>query len=464
MAVPDISTAARAPWREELRATLALAWPLVLANLAQIGLTTTDVVVLGRLGAAELAAGTLGANLYQGPLLFATGLVTATAPLMAAAMGARRHSLREVRRTFRQGLWSAALVSLPCWLLFWNSEAVLLWLGQAPELAAGAQTFLRALQWGVPAALAIVAMRSFVSALERPLVALAIGLATVAINVAASVTLVFGHFGLPALGLAGCGFATSLANWCGAIAFALVLARSRRFRRHHLFGRWWRPDGARLAALWRLGLPIGLTIAFEITVFNASAFLMGRFGATAIAAHAIALQIAATTFMVPLGIGQAATVRVGLARGARDVDAIARAGSTAFALAGGFMTASALLILAIPGTLIGLFMDPAAPGAAAVQATAAGFLVCAAVFQIVDGLQVAAAGMLRGLQDTRQPMLYAALGYWGIGFTLGWALAFATPLGGLGIWIGLATGLGVVALALTLRWVRRAQLGLLPAG
>jgi multidrug resistance protein, MATE family len=461
--VPRPDALARAAWLAELRATLALGWPLVLTNLAQIALTTTDVIVLGRLGAEALAAGTLGSNLYFAILIFAIGLTNATAPMMARAFGARRRVVRDVRRTFRQGLWTAVLIALPSWLLLWHTEAILRLLGQDARLAADAQTFMRGLQWGFLPFLGFIVLRSFVSALERPLWALVITAAAIAFNAAANVVLVFGHLGLPALGIAGSGIATTLSNTFLFLGLALVVARHRRFRRFHLFGRWWRPDGARLREVWRLGLPIGAGLAFEVTVFNAAAFLMGLIGTAALAAHSIAIQIAAASFMVPMGLGQAATVRVGRAFGARDAAGAARAGWIAFALGVAFMAAMSIVMVATPRLLIAAFIDVDNPANAAVVEAAVVFLMCAAVFQIADGAQAVGAGMLRGLHDTRVPMLYAAAGYWGIGLPLSVLLGFPVGLGGLGIWIGLAAGLIVVAVAMMLRWIRREPLGLMPA-
>lgn len=461
--VPRPDALARAAWLAELRATLALGWPLVLTNLAQIALTTTDVIVLGRLGAEALAAGTLGSNLYFAILIFAIGLTNATAPMMARAFGARRRVVRDVRRTFRQGLWTAVLIALPSWLLLWHTEAILRLLGQDARLAADAQTFMRGLQWGFLPFLGFIVLRSFVSALERPLWALVITAAAIAFNAAANVVLVFGHLGLPALGIAGSGIATTLSNTFLFLGLALVVARHRRFRRFHLFGRWWRPDGARLREVWRLGLPIGAGLAFEVTVFTAAAFLMGLIGTAALAAHSIAIQIAAASFMVPMGLGQAATVRVGRAFGARDAAGAARAGWIAFALGVAFMAAMSIVMVAAPRLLIAAFIDVDSPANAAVMEAAVVFLMCAAVFQIADGAQAVGAGMLRGLHDTRVPMLYAAAGYWGIGLPLSVLLGFPVGLGGLGIWIGLAAGLIVVAVAMMLRWIRREPLGLMPA-
>jgi MATE family multidrug resistance protein len=305
-----------------------------------------------------------------------------------------------------------------------------------------------------------VVLRAFVSALEQPLWALIVTVAAILFNVAANWLLVFGHFGLPALGLKGSGLATSLSNTFLFCGLALVVILNRRLRRYHLFGRWWRSDWPRLVALWRLGLPIGATIAFEVTVFNAAVFLIGQFGATAIAAHSIAIQIASASFMVPMGLGQAATVRVGRAQGAHDPDAVTRAGWTAFALAMAFMATMSVVMLTMPRLLISVFIDTADPTNQVVVNTAMTFLFCAAMFQIADGAQAVGAGMLRGLRDTRVPMIYAALGYWGVGMPMSLFFGFRMGLEGLGVWIGLATGLAVVACVMMARWIRRDRLGL----
>jgi MATE family multidrug resistance protein len=435
----------------------------VLTNLAQIALTTTDVLVLGRLGPEALAAGALGVNLYFALQIFAIGLISATAPMMAESFGRGRHVVRDVRRTFRQGIWSAVLVTLPCWVVLWHTEAVLLLFGQDARLAADAQEFVRALQWGFLPFLGFLAMRSFVAARQRPMWALLVTAMAILFNIAANWALVFGHLGFPALGLRGSGLSTALSNTFLLLGLGLVVTFNRRFRRYHLLGNCWRPDWPRFVKLWKLGVPIGATMMFEVTVFNAAVFLMGSFGTAAVAAHAIVIQIASASFMVPMGLAQAATVRVGLAYGAHDRDALTRAGWSAFALAIAFMATMSLAMAVAPQWFIGAFVDVADPANAEVVAAARAFLICAAVFQIADGAQVMGAGMLRGLQDTTMPMLYAALGYWGCGMPLCLLLAFGLGLGGVGIWIGLAASLIVVACVMLQRWVRRDSHGLMPA-
>jgi MATE family multidrug resistance protein len=449
-----------ASWRDEARATASLAWPLILTNVSQSLIQATDVLLLGWVGARTLAAAQLGVNLYVAFLIFGMGLVIAASPMMAKQLGIRRHSVRDIRRTVRQALWAATAITIPVWLILWHTEAILVALGEDSGLSADAGRFAHALQWAMLPALYYLVLRSFVAALEQPIWSLVVGLCGVAWNAVINYGLIFGKFGFPALGLTGAGIGSTSANLFMFLAMVVVVTRHRRFRRYHLFGRFWRPDWERFREVWRLGLPIAITLALEIGVFNAAVFLMGRIGPEAIAAHAIALNLAALTFMVPLGLSQAATVRVGLAFGRRDRTGIARAGWTAFVLGVSFMALMALVMLTMPFQLVTLFLDPADPANRNVIPLAVSFLFVAALFQIFDGAQSVGAGMLRGLQDTRMPMAYAAVGYWAIGLSVGIWLAFGRGWNGVGIWTGLATGLAVVALLMVFRWTRREKLGL----
>ena len=454
-----IPTETLRPWREEATATLSLAWPLILANLTMALIQATDVLLMGRLGARPLAASALGLNLNFAFSLICLGLVTASSPMIATALGRRSTSVREVRRTFRQSLWLIATVTPPIWLILWNAEPIIISLGQDRGLAQGAETFLHGYMWSMLPFLLFQAMRNFVSALERPGWVLGISLAGILLNALLSWSLIFGHFGLPALGLFGGGLASSIVWVLLVLALATVIMTDRQFRRFHLFGRWWRPDWPRYRRLWALGLPIGLAMGFEGGVFSAAAYLMGLISADAVAAHAIALQIASLSFMVPWGMSQAATVRVGLALGRRDRAGIARAGWSAWAMGTGFMALMALVIWLFPRELITLFLDDDAANANVV-ALGVAFLGVAAIFQIVDGAQVVGAGILRGLHDTRVPMIFTFVGYWLIGIGVGAWLAFRGGWGGVGIWTGLALGLAIVAVLMLARWIRRERLGL----
>lgn len=447
-------------WRTEAAATLALAAPLILTNVAQALIHATDVALVGRLGRDPLAAAQLGINLYTAFLIFGVGLVTAAAPMMARERGRFRHSVRDLRRTFRQTVWVALAICLPFWLILWNTAPILIALGQQPALAAAAQSLVRPLMWGLFPYLLFVVLRSFVSALERPTAALLIAVAAVIFNFAINSVLIFGLGPVAPLGLFGAGLGSSITNLLMAIGLSAVVMTDRRFRRYRLFGRFWRPDSARFAQVWRLGLPIAVTLALEVTVFNAAVFLMGLIGTDALAAHGIAIQIAALSFMVPLGLSQAVTVRVGLALGRGDKMGITRAGWTSFWMGTGFMAVMALLLIAAPRLLISAFVPLDDPSFARAIPLAVSFLAVAALFQVVDGAQAVGAGMLRGLHDTTVPMIFAAVGYWGIGLSLGAGLAFWSGWGGLGIWVGLATGLAVVSVLMVARWVMRDRLGL----
>jgi multidrug resistance protein, MATE family len=450
------------PWRTEMVAMLSLAWPLILTNITMVLINATDVFLLARLGPDALAASAMGSGIVIAMMLFGIGLVTASSPMIASELGRKAHSVRDVRRTFRQTLWAATALTIPIWILLWFSEPLLRAAGQPERLAADTGLFIRALQWEIWPALGVVALRSFMSALELPRWTLVAGVAAVLVNAVINYGLIFGHFGLPALGLWGAGIGSSITSLFQFLFLGGVAMLHPRFRRYHLFGRWWRADWPRFRALWRLGFPISLALGFEASVFAAAVILMGYISTTAVAAHAVAIQIASMTFMVPMGIAQAATVRVGIGYGRRDGDAIRRSGWAAYALGVGFMTAMALVIWIMPRPLAGIFIDINLPGNKAVLDMAVAFLGVAAVFQIVDGAQVVGAGMLRGLHDTKWPMVFALFGYWVIGIGVGAVLAFWAGWNGVGVWIGLATGLAIVAVLMLWRWLRRERLGLLP--
>ena len=310
--------------------------------------------------------------------------------MAARAEGARRNAVRDVRLTVRQGLWTAVLISLPGCLALWHGEQILLLLRQPPELAALAGEYLRALLWAMPPFLGFLVLRSFLAALQKPRWAFIVAVAGIAFNVLGNWVLVFGNLGAPALGLVGAGVASALASLCLFLGLALVVLRDRRFRRYRLFGNLLQPDWQRLAAFWKLGLPIGVATAFEVTIFNAAAFLIGWLGEAELAAHAIAIQIASVTFMIPYGVAQAATVRVSHAQGAGDASGVARAGWSAFGLGIGSMAIAALLMVTVPYLLVSAFMDVRDPANARVLGFAVGYLAVAAIFQIVDGAQVLA--------------------------------------------------------------------------
>ena len=437
---------------------MALAWPLILASLTQQLIQATDVVLMGRLGEVPLAATTLALNLAFVFNVLLLGLLLAASPMMATALGRRSNSVRDVRRTFRAGVWLLILAMPPYWLALWHLGPIMRAFGQSSELAEAGQSFMRAYMWCTAPWLLFQLLRNFVAALERPRLVLWLSLAAILLNALLCWALIFGKLGFPALGIVGGGLGSTLTWLLVCVAMVVLVQKDRQFSRFHLFGRWWRFDSERTAALTRLGWPIGLSLSLEVGVFALAAYLMGWIGTSAIAAHAVALQVAALTFMIPVGISQAATVRVGRAFGAGDRAAITRAGWTAWLVGIAFMASAAVLMWAYPREIIGLFLGQASNPQ--VRDLAVSFLAVAAAFQIVDGAQVIGAGMLRGLHDTRWPLLFSLAGYWGVGVGVGTWLAFGRAWQGLGIWVGLASGLAVVAVLVIARWMLRDRIGL----
>jgi len=319
-------------YRDEIAATLTLAWPLILTNISQILISMTDVVLLGHVGAHALAASAIGTGLVWAMTLFGIGLVTASSPMIATALGHRFNAVRDVRRTVRQTMWCAVTIAVPITLLLWFTGPLMRLAGQPERLAADTGLFVRAMEWVILPALLIVTLRCFVAALERPIWILIIGIGGVVVNAAINWCLIFGHFGVPALGLWGAGIGSSLTTLLTFGAMAWLVTHHPKFRRYHVFGRFWRADWPRYRAIWALGFPISLQMGFEATVFAAAVFLMGFINTASVAAHAVAIQIASMTFMVPLGVAQAATVRVGNALGRQDTGGVQRAGWAAFML------------------------------------------------------------------------------------------------------------------------------------
>jgi MATE family multidrug resistance protein len=431
------STAVPLSWAEEARATFRLAWPLIVAQLAQNLLFTTDVVLMGWLGPKYLAAGTLANALLIPLLLTGVGIVGAVAPLVAQARGGRR--IKDVRRIVRQGIWAAFLIATVLQPIVLSIGPIFRAIGQDPEVTTLAEGYVRAGSWMLYPAIAAIALRSLLAAFDDTRSILVITVIGVIVNALVAYTLMFGHFGFPRLELVGAAIATGSVNLFTFFAMLVYALRHRRFKRFHLMVRFWKPDWRFFREIFRIGAPIGATVA----------------------AHAVALQLASQAFMVPLGLGMAATVRVGIAYGRGDRDGIHKAGWSALAMGTGFMGVTAVLFLVIPQTLVSVFLNRADPNNAVALGLAASYLGIAGIFQLVDGAQVVAAHALRGLSDTKVPMLLAMLGYWAFGLPIAYVLGFVVHWRGEGIWFGLAAGLGFVAVLLVTRFALRERLGLL---
>jgi MATE family multidrug resistance protein len=391
------------------------------------------------------------------------GLVSAVAPLAAQAFGAREP--RMVRRSLRVGLWAALMLGVPMTALQYFGEDILRRLGQDATSAHLAGIYLLGLGWCLVPGWWFIALRSFMGAVNRPEPALWITLAAIPVNTLLAYALIYGEFGLPRLELLGAGVATTTVNLAMCIAGFWIAYAQPPFRKYRVLGRFWRIDWTLLAELIVVGAPIAGAFLLEYGLFATAAILMGWIGTTALAAHQIALQTAAILFMVPFGISMAATVRVGHAVGRHDAAATRRAGFTAIALGAGFMAVMVLVIVAFRHDIPLLFLGTASSTAEAeaTVALAATLLAFGSTFFVVDGVQTIAAGALRGLNDTRVPLLFAAVSFWVVGFATSYTLAFLARMEAVGIWIGFTVGLGLYALLLVWRFNALTRRGYMPA-
>jgi len=431
----------------EVRATVAVAGPLAAANLAQMAMGFTNTVMVGSLGSAALAAAGLGASLYFTIAMVCSGVLTAVAPLAAHAIGA--NDPRRAGQVAGKGLVLAALLAVPVVTTLMAVPRLLGALGYDAVLAGEIGRFLGAIAWAVPGFLGFAVLRSFLVAASHSRTVMIALVLCVPLNAGLNWVLIFGHFGAPPLGIAGSGCATAIIQWlmfAGLALYAAVMPSLAEYRMRP-FSRHWDEIGRIL----RLGLPIGGILGLEIGVFATTGILMGLLGADALGAHQLVMNCISVVFMVPLGIAQAATVRVAVALGSGVPAAARRAGFVAIALGVAYMAIMAVVLVAAPRTIAKIYVDIDAPANRGLGEIAHSLLAIAAVFQIFDGVQAIAAGALRGYRDTAIPLLLAVIGYWGVGFAGGWLLAFPAGYGAIGLWTGLAVGLAAVALMLTLR-------------
>ncbi|KAA0971103.1 MATE family efflux transporter [Aureimonas fodinaquatilis] len=440
-------------WSSNIRATLLLGLPLIGAQLAQMGINVSNTIMLGQLGAHELAAAVLGMQLFHIIWMFGSGFSYAVMPLAANAAGRGDH--QAVRLSVHMGLWAITLYTLVMMVLLWNGEALLILLGQDHTIAAMAGDYMRVLQWSLLPQLVIMTLRSFLSAIERPKIVLYALLAGGALNILLNYCLIFGNFGFPALGMPGSGLATVVSMCCVAGYLAFYCRAKADLKPYNLLSQIWQPYAPAFREVVRLGWPIGATILAEVSMFAASSIMMGWLGPLPLAAHGIALQLASITFMIPLGLAGAATVRVGRAYGRHDALAISRAAWVAHGVGISIAALAALLFLLLPSPLIRLYIDPAQADAVQLVPLAISFLAIAAAFQLGDTVQVISSGILRGLKDTRVPMLLAIFSYWLVGIPAAYVLAFTAGWGGIGIWWGLAIGLTFSSSLMTMRYYLR---------
>ncbi|MFZ9199280.1 MAG: MATE family efflux transporter [Paracoccaceae bacterium] len=441
------------PYLFHARATLALGLPLIGSHVAQFFLHLTDTVMLGWYGVLPLAAGVLGASSFFTIFVLGSGFAKAVMPMVASANS--QGDERQVRRVARMGLWLSILFSALTYPVFWWSGPILLALGQEEEVSALAQQYLRIAGLGMCPALLVMVLKSYLSALERTQVVLWVTVAAVPLNVLLNWALIFGNLGAPELGVAGSAIATVTVQIVSLGLIVLYSALLPALAKYSLFQRFWRPDWPGFRAVFRLGWPMGLTGLAESGLFQASALMMGWIGTTELAAHGIALEITALAFMVHVGLSNAVTVRGGQAYGAADWTSLRQGALTGIALSFGMAMLTVCLFLLAPKALIWPFLNPNDPASATIIVTGTALLACAALFQLADGMQVMALGLLAGVQDTKVPMVLASVSYWLIGIPASYALAFPLGFGPVGLWLGLVVGLAMAAISLMARfWLR----------
>ena len=444
------------------RATLVLGLPLIGSHLAQMALHVADTVMLGWYGVAELAAVVLGASSFFIIFILGAGFAQAVMPMVAQALG--RGDEVQVRRDVRMGMWLSIGFGAACYPVFWWAKAILLALGQNDEVAQLGQDFLRIAGLGMIPALLIMVLKNYLAALERTQVVLWTTVAAVPVNVAIGWPLIFGHWGLPELGVQGAALASVLVQVLSAAILAVYAGWLPELRRFHLFQRFWKPDMQAMRQVFRLGWPIGVTSILEGGLFQAASLMMGWIGTVQLAAHGIAMEVASLAFMVHVGLSNAATVRAGRAIGAGDAQGLRDGARAAIALSFAFGITMVILFVALPQPIIALFLDTDKPETAEIIAFGTTLLAMAALFQMADAMQVMALGLLRGIRDTRVPMLAAAVSYWMIGVPCSYILAFPMGYGGAGLWFGLVIGLTCAAISMMARfWLRAPKPTIIPA-
>lgn len=435
------------------KAVMTLGLPIIGSHVAQIAITTTDTVMMGWYGVEELAALVLAGSIYFVFFLVGAGFSFAVLPMVANASEVGDDV--QVRRITRMGLWISALYALILIPFMWWSKPLLLALGQEDLIAQLAQDYLRIAGFGLFPALFVMVITNYLAALERTQFVLWLTVVSALLNIILNYALVFGNWGAPELGVQGAAIASvTIVTLSLPI---LMFYAMRAMPEHVLFQRIWAVDTDALKQVFRLGWPIGLTNLAETGLFTATAIMVGWVGTHELAAHGIALQWAGLTFMVHLGLSNAATVRAGRAIGRKDMLGLKRGGVMVTAMSLGF----ALIIVAIfvtwPETLIGVFIDSTDAARDQIIIVGVGLLTMAALFQIADGIQVIALGLLRGTQDTRVPMIYAGISYWVIGIPAGYVIGIMWGYGAVGIWMGLVLGLSVAAVFLNARFWTRLQ-------
>ncbi len=436
------------PITHHMRAHLALGLPLIGSHIAQLSITLTDTMMIGWYDVTALAALVLSTEVFFVTFIFGSGFALAVMPMVASAEAAG--NVQQVRRVTRMGAWASILFGIGVLPLLMSGRWLFTLLGQEDEVALLGGQYLAIAGWGILPALLLMVLKSFLSALERTQVVLWVTVGAVGLNALLNYALIFGHWGMPEMGIQGAAIASVFVNFASCAGLAIYAARC--VPEHELFVRIWRPDGQAFWLVFWLGLPIGFTMLAESALFLASSIMMGWIGKLELAAHGIALMVASVTFMLYLGLANAATVRAGQSLGRRDVQGLRDGAKAVIILCASMAAVMMIVFIVFPEVLISLFMDPNEANKPAVLAIGVTLMAAAALFQSMDAAQALALGLLRGVHDTKVPMWIAGFSYWGIGVSASYLMGFTFGFGAVGIWLGLVIGLALAAVLLMARF------------
>nr|WP_306218843.1 MATE family efflux transporter [Pseudomonas sp. Pse1] len=442
------------PVRLELKGLLALAVPIMIAQLATTAMGFVDAVMAGRVSPRDLAAVALGNSIWIPVYLLMTGVLLATTPKVAQRFGAQQHD--EIAPLVRQALWLALFVGLLGSALLLSAEPILHWMKVDPLLIEPSMGYLQGIAFGFPGIAFYYVLRCYSDGMGRTRPSMIIGVCGLLLNIPLNYALIYGHFGLPALGGVGCGWASGIVMWFMALSMAGWTRWAPFYARTRILVRFDRPQWAPIKRLVSIGLPIGIAVFAESSIFAVIALLIGSLGSTVVAGHQIALNISSLLFMIPYSLGMAVTVRVGQALGAGNPYQARFAAKVGLGAALVFAAFSATLILVLREPIASIYT----PDQTVIQ-IASMLIVYAALYQFSDAIQVICAGALRGYQDTRVTMILTLFAYWGIGLPVGYVLGltdwFGPASGPSGLWEGLIAGLSCAALMLSIRLVRSAR-------
>jgi MATE family multidrug resistance protein len=431
----------------EIRRTLHLAAPVVIGQLAVFSMNFVDTVMAGRLPNDEIALAALGIGgaVWSSMLMFVLGTLMVVQPSVAQLDGAAQHA--EAGAQTRQALWIAVALGVPFWFVCYNSAPLLAWFRIDPVIVPEAAGYLRAISWGAPGLALVLLLRFFSEGSGNTKPTMFYGVMGALLNIPLNYVLMFGKLGLPAMGTEGCGYATSIVIWLQFLLLVAYVGTHRHYQPYALMSHLEKPDWPRILGLLKVGIPIAVAIFVEGSLFVGAALLIGRLGPVPAAAHLVAINFAALVFMIPVGISSAVSIRVGNAVGRREPEAARQAGFVGLLIIFVIQTISAVIMLLFPEWIVRIYTDEAAVATLAVS-----LLFYAAIFQYPDGLQMVAAGALRGYKDTRAPMLFMIISFWIVGMTLGYKLTFGLAKGPAGMWIGMIAGLSVAAVLMMWRF------------